>query len=55
MSSYFGIPVRNGIAIGLMGYVAASSIPEGGAVNNLLLESGGNLLQEDNAQILLES
>lgn len=55
MSSYFGIPIRNGIALGLMGYAALSSVPEGGAVSNLLIESGGNLLQEDNSQILLES
>jgi len=55
MSSYFGIPIRNGIAIGLMGYLAVSSVPEGGAVSNLLLETGANLLQEDNSQILLES
>lgn len=55
MSSYFGIPIRNGIALGLMGYVAVSSGQGDDAVNSLLIEAGDKLLQEDNSQILLES
>lgn len=55
MSSYFGIPIRNGIALGLMGYVAVSSGQVDDAVNSLLIEAGDKLLQEDSSQILLES
>ena len=55
MSSYFAIPIRNGIALGLMGYVAVSSGQGDDAVNSLLIEAGDKLLQEDSSQILLES
>ena len=54
MSSYFGIPIRNGIAIGL-GSLTAMGPPPGEAVNNLLAEDGSNLLQETGYQIMLES
>lgn len=55
MSSYFGIAVRNGISLGLMGYLAVSSGQGNDAVNNLLIESGAKLTQENSSQILLES
>jgi hypothetical protein len=52
--SYFGIPIRNGVAIGLgsiisflSGYVTAT------VQNNLLTESNDNLVQKDGSQILL--
>ena len=53
--SYFGIPIRNGVAIGLGAVVSllsgyASAIVQ----NNLLTEAGDNLVQEDGGLILLE-
>jgi hypothetical protein len=53
--SYFGIPIRNGIAIGLG---AVMSLLSGYATatvqGNLLTEIGDNLVQEDGGLILLE-
>jgi hypothetical protein len=53
--SYFGIPIRNGVAIGigniisfLSGYATAT------VQSNLLTEIGDNLVQEDGGLILLE-
>jgi hypothetical protein len=53
--SYFGIPIRNGVAIGigniislLSGYATAT------VQGNLLTEIGDNLVQEDGGLILLE-
>ena len=53
--SYFGIPIRNGVSIGLgtiisflSGYASAT------VQGNLLTEIGNNLVQEDGGLILLE-
>lgn len=52
----WGVALRNGLAIGL-GAVAtlfSGTLDTGGSVGNLLAESGDNLVQEDNGQLLLE-
>jgi len=53
--SFFGIPIRNGVSIGLgtvisflSGYATAT------VQGNLLTEIGDNLVQEDGGLILLE-
>ena len=53
--SFFGIPIRNGVSIGLgtvisflSGYATAT------VQGNLLTEIGNNLVQEDGGLILLE-
>jgi hypothetical protein len=53
--SFFGIHIRNGIAIGL-GSVASllSGYANATVQNNLLTEIGDNLVQEDGGLILLE-
>ena len=53
--SFFGIPIRNGVAIGLGSVISllsgyADAIVQG----NLLTEIGDNLVQEDGGLILLE-
>ena len=53
--SYFGIPIRNGIAIGLGAVLSLlSGYADATVQGNLLTESGDNLVQEDGGQILLE-
>lgn len=52
--SYFGIPIRNGIAIGLGSIVSfLSGYADATVQGNLLTESSDNLVQEDGGQILL--
>jgi hypothetical protein len=53
--SYFGIPIRNGVAIGIGNIISLLSGYASAAVqNNLLTEIGDNLVQEDGGLILLE-
>jgi hypothetical protein len=53
--SYFGIPIRNGIAIGLGAVVSLlSGYADATVQGNLLTEVGDNLVQEDGGLILLE-
>jgi hypothetical protein len=52
--SYFGIPIRNGVAIGLGSIISfLSGYATATVQNNLLTESSDNLVQEDGGQILL--
>jgi hypothetical protein len=52
--SYFGIPIRNGVAIGLGSIISfLSGYATATVQNNLLTESNDNLVQEDGGQILL--
>ena len=52
--SYFGIPIRNGVAIGLGAIISfLSGYADATVQNNLLTESSDNLVQEDGGQILL--
>lgn len=52
--SYFGIPIRNGVAIGLGSIISfLSGYATATVQNNLLTESNNNLVQEDGGQILL--
>jgi len=51
--SYFGIPIRNGVSIGLGAIISFLSGYATAAVqNNLLTESSDNLVQEDGGLIL---
>ena len=53
--SYFGIPIRNGVAIGLGGIISfLSRYPTATVQGYLLTETGDNLVQEDGGLILLE-
>lgn len=53
--SYFGIPIRNGIAIGLGAVMSLlSGYADATVQGNLLTEIGDNLVQEDGGLILLE-
>lgn len=53
--SFFGIPVRNGVAIGLGGVISLLSGYASALIQeNLLTEIGDNLIQEDGGLILLE-
>lgn len=53
--SYFGIPIRNGVAIGLGAVMSLlSGYADSTVQNNLLTEVGDNLVQEDGGLILLE-
>ena len=53
--SYFGIPIRNGIAIGLGAVMSLlSGYADAAVQGNLLTEIGDNLVQEDGGLILLE-
>ena len=53
--SYFGIPIRNGLAIGLGAVISLlSGYADATVQNNLLTEIGDNLVQEDGGLILLE-
>jgi len=54
--SYYGVDIRNSLAIGLGGIISLSSVFEQNQIqNSLLTESGNNLVQEDGGLILLES
>jgi len=56
--SYFGVDIRNSLAIGLGGIISLLSgfgQNQNRNENNLLTESGDNLVQEDGGLILLES
>jgi hypothetical protein len=53
--SYFGIPIRNGVAIGIGNIVSfLSGYADATVQGNLLTEIGDNLVQEDGGLILLE-
>ena len=53
--SYFGIAIRNGVAIGLGNIVSfLSGYADATVQNNLLTEIGDNIVQEDGGLILLE-
>ena len=53
--SYFGIPLRNGIAIGLGSVMSLlSGYAKATVQGNLLTEIGNNLVQENGGLILLE-
>jgi hypothetical protein len=53
--SFFGIPIRNGVAIGLGSIVSfLSGYANATVQGNLLTEIGDNLVQEDGGLILLE-
>jgi len=56
--SYFGVDIRNSLAIGLGGIISLLSgfgQNQNQDQNSLLTESGNNLVQEDDGLILLES
>ena len=56
--SYFGVDIRNSLAIGLGGIISLLSgfgQNQNQNENNLLTESGNNLVQENGGLILLES
>ena len=53
--SFFGIPIRNGVAIGLGSIISLLSGYASATVqSNLLTEIGDNLVQEGGGLILLE-
>lgn len=53
--SFFGIPIRNGLAIGLGSIVTLlSGYADATVQGNLLTEIGDNLVQENGGLILLE-
>ena len=53
--SYFGIPIRNGVAIGLGNIISfLSGYADATVQGNLLTEIGNNLVQENGGLILLE-
>ena len=53
--SFFGIPIRNGVAIGLGSVILLlSGYADATVQSNLLAEIGDNLAQEDGGLILLE-
>lgn len=53
--SYFGVALRNAVAVGLGGVVSLfGGRSEEQAQSNLLCENGDNLVQEDGGLILLE-
>lgn len=53
--SFFGIPIRNGVSIGLGSIVSLlSGYADAIVQSNLLTESDDNLVQEDGSLILLE-
>jgi hypothetical protein len=53
--SFFGIPIRNGVSIGLGSIVSLlSGYATATVQNNILSESSNNLVQEDGGLILLE-
>ena len=53
--SYFGIPIRNGVSIGLGSIISfLSGYASATVQGNLLTEIGDNLVQENGGLILLE-
>jgi hypothetical protein len=53
--SYFGLPIRNGVAVGLGSIVSfLSGYAKATVQGNLITEIGDNLVQEDGGLILLE-
>jgi hypothetical protein len=53
--SFFGIPIRNGVSIGLGSVISfLSGYADATVQSNLLTEIGNNLVQEDGGLILLE-
>jgi hypothetical protein len=53
--SFFGIPIRNGVAIGLGSIISLlSGYADATVQSNLLTENSDNLIQEDGGLILLE-
>jgi hypothetical protein len=53
--SYFGIPIRNGVSIGIGSIISfLSGYADATVQGNLLTEIGDNLVQEDGGLILLE-
>lgn len=52
--SYFGIPIRNGIMIGLGAVMSFVSGVSQGVLNYLMTESNNNLTTEAGDRILLE-
>ena len=53
--SFFGIPIRNGVSIGLGSVISfLSGYGDATVHGNLLTEIGDNLVQEDGGLILLE-
>jgi hypothetical protein len=53
--SYFGIPIRNGVSIGLGTIISfLSGYADATVQSNLLTENSDNLVQEDGGLILLE-
>ena len=53
--SFFGIPIRNGVAIGLGSVMSfLSGYADATMQGNLLTEIGDNLVQEDGGLIFLE-
>ena len=53
--SFFGMPIRNGVSIGLGSVISfLSGYADATVQNNLLTEIGNNLVQEDGGLILLE-
>lgn len=53
--SFFGIHVRNGVAVGLGSVISLLSGYASATIqSNLLTETGSNLVQEDGGLILLE-
>jgi hypothetical protein len=53
--SFFGMPIRNGVSIGLGSIVSLlSGYADAAVQSNLLTESDDNLIQEDGGLILLE-
>ena len=53
--SFFGMPIRNGVSIGLGSIVSLlSGYADATVQGNLLTEIGDNLVQEDGGLILLE-
>jgi hypothetical protein len=53
--SFFGMPIRNGVSIGLGSVISfLSGYATATVQSNLLTEIGDNLVQEDGGLILLE-
>jgi hypothetical protein len=53
--SFFGIPIRNGVSIGLGSLISfLSGYADATVQSNLLTEFDDNLVQEDGGLILLE-
>jgi len=51
--SYFGIPIRNGVAIGLGSIISfLSGYADATVQNNLITENSDNLVQENGSLIL---